>query len=255
MAGGIDWFRWHHGSVNDPKFQLVAKQAGAAVADVVAVWASLLEAASQAERRGNAGRPDFEAVDCALGLPDGRTEAIYVRLVARGMVGEDGSITAWDRRQPKREDESAADRKRRQRERDRDDDTQGHDASRSVTQQSRGVTQGHDREEESREERTTPLTPQGGETAQAKPARKSRGAKFAPADFEVSEDLKAWAQANAPLVDWRAETEKFRDWEFKHARTDWSKVWRTWMRKAQEGATQSRGDRSGSGSDWTGGAT
>ncbi len=25
MAGGIDWFRWHHGSVTDPKFQLIAK--------------------------------------------------------------------------------------------------------------------------------------------------------------------------------------------------------------------------------------
>ena len=26
MAGGIDWFRWHHGSVTDPKFQLVARK-------------------------------------------------------------------------------------------------------------------------------------------------------------------------------------------------------------------------------------
>lgn len=27
MAGGIDWFRWHHGSVTDPKLQLVAGNA------------------------------------------------------------------------------------------------------------------------------------------------------------------------------------------------------------------------------------
>jgi hypothetical protein len=48
---GMDWFRWHHGSVNDPKFQLVAKRAGASVAEVVAVWACLLEAASSADER------------------------------------------------------------------------------------------------------------------------------------------------------------------------------------------------------------
>ncbi len=43
MAGGIDWFRWHHGSVTDPKFQLIAKKAGGRVGDVIAVWAALLE--------------------------------------------------------------------------------------------------------------------------------------------------------------------------------------------------------------------
>ena len=46
---GMDWFRWHHGSVTDPKFQLVARRAGASLPDVLAVWAYVLEAASQAE--------------------------------------------------------------------------------------------------------------------------------------------------------------------------------------------------------------
>lgn len=72
-----------------------------------------------------------------------------------------------------------------------------------------------------------------------KPARKSRGAKFAPDEFVVTPELQAWATENAPRVDWMQETEKFRDWEFKHARTDWDKVWRTWMRKAQESAGSS----------------
>jgi hypothetical protein len=76
-----------------------------------------------------------------------------------------------------------------------------------------------------------------------KPARQPRGARFAPEDFEVTPDLQAWAAANTPQVDWRLETDKFRDWEFKHARTDWAKVWRTWMRKAQETASQSGGGR------------
>jgi len=146
MAGGIDWFRWHHGSVSDPKFQLVAKRAGASVAEVLAVWACLLEAASQSALRGHPGEQDFESLDCALGLDEGTAKSIYSHLAERGMLTEDGAITAWEKRQPKREDETAADRKRRQRERDLLGDTQS-------PEESRGVTQCHDRGEESREEK------------------------------------------------------------------------------------------------------
>lgn len=152
MAGGIDWFRWHHGSVTDPKFQLVAKQAGASVAEVIAVWACLLEAASGAQDRGNPGAPDFEALDCSLGLRDGVSKEIHARMTGRGLLDDAGKVTAWERRQPKREDDSAADRKRRQREleavqmRDALQPTQSPDVSRAVTQS-------HDRGEERREEK------------------------------------------------------------------------------------------------------
>lgn len=146
MAGGIDWFRWHHGSVNDQKFPLVARRAGASVAEVIAVWACLLERASMNEdQRGVLGdAPDFEAMDCALGLPDGRCLAIFNALQQRNMVDEGLAITAWDRRQPKREDSTAADRKRAQRERDAakqgvtpPDVTQCHAESRDVTTEER----------------------------------------------------------------------------------------------------------------------
>lgn len=100
----MDWFRWHHGSVNDPKFQLVAKKAGCSVAEVIAVWASLLEAASMAEMRGNIGNTDFEAMDCALGLLDGRSAEIVLEMEGRGLLGN-GVIASWDRRQVKRERE------------------------------------------------------------------------------------------------------------------------------------------------------
>lgn len=117
----MDWFRWHHGSVNDPKFQLIAKKAGASVAEVLAVWACLLEAASMADQRGNPGDCDFEAMDCALGMADGRAAAIYAHMATRGVVAEDGQITAWDKRQPKREreDDSSTERVKAFRERQR----------------------------------------------------------------------------------------------------------------------------------------
>lgn len=104
---GMDWFRWHHGSVTDPKFQLVARKTGTRVADVIAVWATLLEEASQSEDRGNPGTLDFEAIDCALGLSDGNAAAIHASLGERGIIDKDGHLTAWDERQPKREREDA----------------------------------------------------------------------------------------------------------------------------------------------------
>lgn len=98
-----------------------------------------------------------------------------------------------------------------------------------------------------------------GSTA-AKPLGKDRGAKRAPADFAVTAEMEAWARENTPLVDWRHETEQFRDWEFRQLRTDWPATWRSWMRKQQkrheELGTSARGVRvngagSGSVDDWT----
>jgi hypothetical protein len=108
----MDWFRWHHGSVMDPKFQLIARKAGASVAEVVAVWAFLLEAASQSEDRGSLGNIDFESMDCALGMDEGKSSAIHQHMTDRGLI-DSGRVTAWDARQPKRErDDSSADRTR-----------------------------------------------------------------------------------------------------------------------------------------------
>jgi hypothetical protein len=118
MAGGIDWFRWHHGSVTDPKFQLVARKSGASLPDVLAVWAYVLEQASANETRGNHGEIDCEAVDCMFGFDDGQTEAIMNVMRSRGLLS-DGRVSSWDKRQPKRErdTDNSAERTRAYRER------------------------------------------------------------------------------------------------------------------------------------------
>jgi hypothetical protein len=104
--------------------------------------------------------------------------------------------------------------------------------SKAPTKPLRSQEQEQEQEQEQQQDQENP----SGSTP-GKPARRQRrGAKFAPDDFEVTAELQAWAGEEAPLVDWKAETEKFRDWEFKHPRTDWTKVWRTWMRKANEEA-------------------
>ena len=42
----MNWFRWYTGTATDPKFLVVARLSGQNVASVVAVWAMLLERAS-----------------------------------------------------------------------------------------------------------------------------------------------------------------------------------------------------------------
>lgn len=159
------WYRAHHGTVTDPKFALVAVNAGQRRGDVIALWHYLLEEASAATDRGNPGTPDFEVLDLMLGLTAGGSAAIYEALIARGMIDPaSGRIAQWNKRQPKREREeepgAAAERKRNQRERDRgaddesdgtgfdgetDDDTPSHAKSRQVTprgEERRGESKG-----------------------------------------------------------------------------------------------------------------
>lgn len=159
---GMDWFRWHHGSVTDPKFGLVAKKAGASTAEVLAVWACLLEEASQAEDRGNPGEIDFEALDCLLGLQDGKAKVIYEKMSDRGLLKGDGTVDAWERRQPKREreDNTSTDRSRTFRAKQR-----------QATPSNAKATQETPRVEESREDSSVPKgTGDAGRVQPATPA-------------------------------------------------------------------------------------
>lgn len=159
MAGGIDWFRWHHGSVTDPKFQLVARKSKQALASVIAVWAFVLEQASASEERGTFGSIDGEAIDCLLGLEDGATAAILAAMGERGLV-EDGSVSAWEKRQPKRErtDNTSTERSRayraKQHQAEQNSGEQRHATPEIDDATPRNATQRQEtpREEESREE-------------------------------------------------------------------------------------------------------
>lgn len=228
----MDWFRWHHGSVTDPKFQLVAKKANASVAEVVAVWAYVLETASQNPKRGNVDGLDAEAIDLALGMDDGTTAAILAVLNDRGILSE-GRIAAWEKRQPKKEDETATDRQRRKREREHElalaaiSTSVTDDMSRHVTPchaASRPVTLEEKREEE-KDQKQEPKKEQG--------ARATR----LPQDWQPTDAELAWARNARPDVDPAAEAAKFRDyWHGKGgkdaAKADWSATWRNWIRNA-----------------------
>ncbi|WP_232469575.1 hypothetical protein [Burkholderia ubonensis] len=142
----MDWFRWWHGTVTDPKFQWVARKSGQSVASVLAVWAVVLETGSTATQgnadatRGNVASLQCEDWDVALGLDDGAVQSIYDAMVTKGLIA-DSRIVAWDARQPKREDGgdpntgalSSTERSRLHREKKKREATQGNDVQRYAT--------------------------------------------------------------------------------------------------------------------------
>lgn len=158
----MDWFRWHHGTVTDRKWPRIASRAGTTVANVIAVWAALLESASQAESRGYAflSDDDAEDLDAALGMPPSTTRKVIAELCARGMIDDENRLAAWDKRQPKRErDDNSAERVRKFRERreagnaseKRQGDASGAERV-AVTPSNASVTEETPRGEEIREE-------------------------------------------------------------------------------------------------------
>lgn len=262
MAGGIDWFRWHHGSVTDPKFQLVAKKAGARLGDVITVWAFILEKASTDADRGSIGALDFESLDFLLGAEDGTSCRIMDAMAARGLV-TDMRIAAWDKRQPKRErddDLTATERKRAQRERERSAMSRQHDDERRDNSMSGGVTQSHAMSrhvtpchaeshlEKRREEVNlfgTLSDDESGSSVADAPAKK-RAARL-PADWVLSKSCGDWALKEFPgwtADDVRAEAEKFADhWHSVGGKTacriDWDATWRNWCRNAGDRRSRS----------------
>lgn len=54
-----------------------------------------------------------------------------------------------------------------------------------------------------------------------------------PADFPITETMRAWALSKTPLVDIDSEHEKFMDYWRAHGKkmADWEATWRNWMRR------------------------
>lgn len=150
----MDWFRSWHGAPTDNKWLVIAKRAGTQPGIVSAIVWALLDHASQAEVRGHIGDSfDIETYSVFSGFPEETVIAVLNALQDKGILDGNGDFSAWARRQPKREDETATERKRRERDRKKGngpnpDVTHGHAMSRNVTQ-------GHAPEEIREEKRRT----------------------------------------------------------------------------------------------------
>lgn len=108
----MDWLRLWHDMPNDPKWRTIARESGQALALVQAVYIHLLVDASMNETRGNS-EVTQEDLASALDTDNDSIEAILKAM--QGRVLDGSYLTGWERRQPKREDNST-DRVRRYRE-------------------------------------------------------------------------------------------------------------------------------------------
>jgi hypothetical protein len=240
MANGIDWFRWHHGSVNDPKFGLVAKKAKARVGDVIAIWALVLEQASASTERGQFSDIDCEATDFLLGAEDGTTARILEAMQGRGLISGD-RVTRWEDRQPKRErvDNTATERKRAQRERDSERDTDMDGEKSDVTPCHATSHQVTPREEKSREELKPPHTPQGGQPVEQKRKSAISLRSFLDAcrqagEKPIPDDDPVFAYADKVKLPYEFLSLQWREFKDRYLQPDAKryKAWRTVFRKS-----------------------
>lgn len=105
-----DWVRLWHDLPTDPKWRTIARKSGQRVGDVIAVFNFLMvNASANAEARGTIAGFDPEDVATALDLDDTDVQAILSAMQGKVLDGE--RLTGWEKRQPKREDGTAAERK------------------------------------------------------------------------------------------------------------------------------------------------
>jgi hypothetical protein len=100
----MSWLRWWAGTVNDPKWRIIAARANCRPGDCLAVWAYLLEIAKDGD--GDISKADPEECAVVLGYDHLLVETIIVAMRDKELIA-DGRLAAWEKRQPKREDGSA----------------------------------------------------------------------------------------------------------------------------------------------------
>lgn len=269
----MDWLRWWHGTVTDPKFQRVARVAGASVADVLAVWACLLECASAVPEcdasvtacdadvtpcdvtvthvtRGDVTGFDCDDHDVLLGFADGKTALIVAALSERGLI-RGGRLASWDERQPavrdaagKRQSSSAARTAAYRARKKAAQSVTPSDAGRDVTPVTGNESDAGDAPEKSREDKrkssNPPSPPAGGREPEKPKSQRAKPKRLMPEPFVISQALLNWSAKRAPLVNLDLETERFMN-HFKSEgipKADWDATWQNWMLRAQGDASR-----------------
>ena len=82
----MEWFRWYHGAISDPKWPLIARKSGQNIGTVVSIWAALLEFASQSHPRGSVENFNAEETDALFGYNFGTTALVIEVMKSSGFV-------------------------------------------------------------------------------------------------------------------------------------------------------------------------
>jgi hypothetical protein len=212
----MSWFRWWAGTVNDPKWRIIAARANCRPGDCLAVWAYLLEIAKDGD--GDISKADPEECAVVLGYDHMLIETIIVAMRDKELIA-DGRLTAWEKRQPKREDGSA-ERAKAWREHKK---TENKDTERTRTQ-ANAPESDTDTDTDNKKDKAKALSKKG--------TRLSDDWNPSEADLTSANDSIGYFRVAAELG-------KFRDyWRSvpgaKGVKLDWDATWRNWVRSAAE---------------------
>lgn len=143
------YFRSHHGTPSSTRLRMITKISGEHRAFVTAVYWEIYDYASRNSPRGSLNGIDYEEIAFSQEVECHTVSRIVTAMCDKGFITEDNTLDVWDKEQPLREDDGAADRKRQQRQREKDAKEQkvreesekklkekienSHDMSRSVT--------------------------------------------------------------------------------------------------------------------------
>ena len=105
-----DWVRLWHDMPTDPKWRVIARKSGQPLPCVIAVFTFMLTNASgNSAERGALSAWDNEDVAAALDMDADQVASIISSMQGKVLDGQ--RLTGWERRQPKREDGTAFERK------------------------------------------------------------------------------------------------------------------------------------------------
>ena len=99
------WLRLWHDMPTDPKWRTISRISGQRIGDVIAVYTFALVSASENRMKRGVTQCNAEDVATALDIKTGDVEAIFSAMQGRVLDGD--WLLGWEKRQPKREDNSS----------------------------------------------------------------------------------------------------------------------------------------------------
>lgn len=212
----MDWFRWHHGTSKDPKWKVVARKAGVNIRDVIAVWATLNENASESSDRGTLQGWNPEDVGAQLDMEVMQVQAVFDAM--QGKVLNGNLLTGFNKRNPKREreDDNSTERTRKWREKNKHV-TPGDAMKRTDREIERKI-------EREKEELIQAVFEELWDRYPAKDGRKEAEKHFR-ATVKTAEDMVCIRQA---LDNYQAHL-KANDWKRPKNGSTWFNNWRDWV--------------------------
>jgi hypothetical protein len=101
----LQWWRSWHGAPMDNKWPVIALRSGVKPGIVSAIAWALMDYASQQKDRGSLDGFDIEVYAVFSGFEEDEIKAVIKSMEDKGII-TDNRLTHWEKRQPKREDNS-----------------------------------------------------------------------------------------------------------------------------------------------------